>query len=77
MSGYDDIAGWYDEAVREGPAPETLKVAGCAASPAVKGPLPEAWRIAPRVLGVDVSGRRPGIARLYDRKESRLPLMDL
>ena len=92
MSGYDDIAGWYHEAIREGTlapfhgwiVPIVVDLAGdvegCGVYDLDCGRGVAARSLADRgarVLGVDTSEKQLGIARLYEHKEGQVPLMDL
>ena len=86
MAGYDDIAEWYDEAVREGPlapfhdwmvpivAGLVGEVGGHRVCDLACGQGVLARRLAgrgARVLGVDVSEKLLEIARRYEREEAR------
>lgn len=83
MSGYDDIAGWYDEAIREGAlapfhdwmVPIVVDLAGdvegCRVCDLACGQGVVARSMADRgahVLGVDVSEKLLDVARLYERE---------
>ncbi len=86
MPGYDEIAGWYDGAIRKGAlapfhdwiVPITLDLAGevegCRVCDLACGQGVVARRLAQRgarVLGIDVSEKLLDLARLYERDEPR------
>ena len=86
MSGYDEIAEWYDEAIREGALapfhawilPITVDLAGgikgCRVCDLACGQGVVARRLAERgarVLGIDVSGELLALARRYERNDPR------